>query len=273
MAGGFPTSLHLALERGMVLRYGENPHQRAARYRTLGDPPGWWDGAALYGGRELSYLNLLDAEAAWSLVHELAGPHGLRFAADLAAAVIVKHTNPCGVAVSDDLGTAHARALESDPVSAFGGILALSGPVTEALAEQIVDGPLADVLVAPAIDDGALACFAAKRRNIRVIAAPPPCRPQLDIRQVDGGFLVQEPDRIGSPPADWRVATKLAPTDEQWRDLELAWRVCARTSSNAVVWPTVGRWSESDVGSRAGWTRRRRRPQGRRTSAGGSGGE
>jgi phosphoribosylaminoimidazolecarboxamide formyltransferase / IMP cyclohydrolase len=235
VAGGFPTSLHLALERGMVLRYGENPHQRAARYRTLGDPPGWWDGAVLYGGRELSYLNLLDAEAAWTLVHELAGPHGLRFAGDLAAAVIVKHTNPCGVAVSDDLGTAHARALEGDPVSAFGGILALSGPVTEALAEQIVEGPLVDVLVAPAIDDGALARFAAKRRNMRVIAAPPPRRPELDLRQVDGGFLVQEPDRIGSPPADWRVATELAPTDEQWRDLELAWRVCARTSSNAVV--------------------------------------
>jgi phosphoribosylaminoimidazolecarboxamide formyltransferase/IMP cyclohydrolase len=233
--GPFPPTLHLALERGEELRYGENPHQRAARYRTLGDAPGWSDGAVQHGGRELSYLNLLDAEAAWQLAHELVGPDGLDFDHSLAAAVIVKHANPCGAAVADDLTTAYARALDGDPVSAFGGIVALSGPVDEALAEKIVSGPLADVLIAPGFDAAALAHFADKRKNMRVIAAPPPSRGELHLRQVDGGFLVQESDRFGSAPETWRVATSLAPTDAQWRDLELAWRVCARTSSNAVV--------------------------------------
>jgi phosphoribosylaminoimidazolecarboxamide formyltransferase/IMP cyclohydrolase len=230
-----PPTLHLTLERAEELRYGENPHQRAARYRTRGDVPGWCEGALQHGGRELSYLNLLDAEAAWQLAHELSGPGGLRGGEGLAAAVIVKHTNPCGVAVGVDLAAAYGRALDADPVSAFGGIVALSGRVDEALAEQIVDGPLADVLVAPGFDDGALARFAEKRRNMRVIAAPPPARAELSLRQVDGGFLVQERDRFRSAPADWRVATRLAPSDEQWRDLELAWRVCARTWSNCVV--------------------------------------
>ena len=234
-ANPFPPTLHLCLERGEELRYGENPHQRAARYRTLGGPAGWWEGAVQYGGREMSYLNLLDAEAAWQLAHELVGPGGLELDHDLAAAVIVKHANPCGVAVADDLATAYARALDGDPVSAFGGIVALSGPVDGGLAEQIVSGPLADVLIAPSFEDAALGRFADKRKNMRVIAAPPPSRGKLQLRQLDGGFLVQEADRFGSAPESWRVATTLAPSDEQWRDLELAWRVCARTSSNAVV--------------------------------------
>ena len=274
VAGGFPTSLHLALERGMVLRYGENPHQRAARYRTLGDPPGWWDGAVQHGGRELSYLNLLDAEAAWTLVHELAGPNGLRLARDLAAAVIVKHTNPCGVAVSEDLGAAHARALEGDPVSAFGGILALSGPVTEALAEQIVDGPLVDVLVAPAIDDGALARFAAKRRNMRVDrrapAASAPARPSPGGRGLS---------RTGARPD--RVCSRGLAGGDQARPHRRAVarsRACLESLCPDVV-------ERGGLGLRWAGGRNRmwaaepsgrggdRRPQGRRTSAGGSGGE
>jgi len=234
-------TLHLALERAEELRYGENPHQRAARYRTLGQPSGWWEGAVQLGGRELSYLNLLDAEAAWQLVHELAGPNGLSFGAELAAAVIVKHTNPCGAAVAEELASAYTEALHGDPVSAFGGVVALSRPVEGALADQIVESPLADVLVAPAFDAAALAQFAAKRKNMRVIQAPPPSRPGLGLRQIDGGFLVQEPDRFRSAPANWRVVTKRAPTDEQWRDLELAWRVCARTWSNSIVLAYGGR--------------------------------
>jgi phosphoribosylaminoimidazolecarboxamide formyltransferase/IMP cyclohydrolase len=149
--------------------------------------------------------------------------------------VIVKHTNPCGVAVAEDLATAYRRALEGDPVSAFGGIVALSGRVDEALAGQIVESPLADLLIAPAFDDGALAHFAAKRKNMRMIAAPFPSRVGLSLRQINGGFLVQERDRFRSAPETWQVATRLAPSEQQWRDLELAWRVCGLTSSNAIV--------------------------------------
>ena len=188
-----------------------------------------------HGGRELSYLNLLDAEAAWQLVHELVGPHGLSFGGGLTAAVIVKHTNPCGVAVAEDIATAYRGALDADPVSAFGGIVALSGRVDEPLADELLAGPLADVLIAPGFDDDVLARFAAKRKNMRVIAAPVASRPDISFRQVDGGFLVQEPDRFRAVPASWQVVTKLAPGQQQWRDLELAWRVCARTSSNAIV--------------------------------------
>ena len=235
-AGPFPPTLHLALERADELRYGENPHQRAASYRTRGCAPGWWEDAVQHGGREMSYLNLLDAEAAWRLVHELAGP-GLNFGGGgcVAAAVIVKHTNPCGAALDEDLATAYAEAFAGDPVSAFGGIVALSGRVDAALAQHIAGNPLADVLIAPAFDDDALSCFADKRKNMRVLAASPPSQAGLSLRQIDGGFLVQEPDLFRSAQETWRVVTTLAPTAEQWRDLELAWRVCARTSSNAIV--------------------------------------
>lgn len=234
-ADPLPETLHIVLERAKELRYGENPHQQAALFRARGNPTGWWEGAVQHGGRELSYLNLLDAEAAWQLAYELVGPDGLSFGGGLAAVVIVKHTNPCGAAIAEDLATAYGRALEGDPVSAFGGIAALSGRVDETLAEQIVEGPLADLLIAPAFDDGALARFAAQRKNMRVIAAPFPARVRLSLRQIDGGFLVQERDRFRSAPETWRVATRIAPTEQQWRDLELAWRVCGLTSSNAIV--------------------------------------
>jgi phosphoribosylaminoimidazolecarboxamide formyltransferase/IMP cyclohydrolase len=230
-----PSTLHVVLERARELRYGENPHQKAAQYRAKGHPASWWDGAVQHGGREMSYLNLLDAEAAWQLVHELAGPGGLSFAEDLAAAVIVKHMNPCGVALDADIATAYARALDGDRVSAFGGIVALSQPVDEALGTAIVEGPLADVLVAPGFDKGALSLFTEKRKNMRVISAPPPTRVNLSLRQTNGGFLVQEHDSFRSQPEAWRVVTKLAPSATEWRDLELAWRVCGLTSSNAIV--------------------------------------
>jgi phosphoribosylaminoimidazolecarboxamide formyltransferase/IMP cyclohydrolase len=230
-----PSTLHVVLERSKDLRYGENPHQRAAQYRAKGHPAGWWEGAVQHGGRELSYLNLLDAEAAWQLVHELVGVDGLSYGADLCAAVIVKHMNPCGVAVEADLARAYERALDGDRVSAFGGIVAFSADVDEALGAAIVVGPLADVLVAPSFDEGALALFSERRKNMRVISAPAPSRLNLSLRQTNGGFLVQERDSFRSAPEMWQVATKLAPSAQQWRDLELAWRVCGLTSSNAIV--------------------------------------
>jgi phosphoribosylaminoimidazolecarboxamide formyltransferase/IMP cyclohydrolase len=233
--GELPPTLHLALERAQHLRYGENPHQAGARYRLVGGESGWWDSAAQHGGRELSYLNLFDADAAWRLVHEIAG-----LAGTAAGAVIVKHANPCGAAVGPDIATAYERAFAGDPISAFGGIVALSAPVGDELASAIVANPVADVLVAPGYSEGAKALFAERRKNMRALEGRAPSPWRVMLRQVDGGFLVQEPDRLVARPDSWRVATELTPTPQQWRDLELAWLVCARTSSNAIVLATGG---------------------------------
>lgn len=224
-AGALPPTIHLALERVQELRYGENPHQQGARYRERGRHS-WWDGVTQHGGIALSYLNLFDAEAAWQLVHDL-GPE--------AAAVIVKHANPCGVALAADMGTAYHRAFECDPMSAFGGIVALNQAVTAELAEEMVANPRADVVIAPAYAPDALTLFGARRKNMRVLEAPVPGRDALELRRIDGGFLVQERDRFEARRDDWRVVTKTAPTGTQWRDLELAWRICAATTSNAIV--------------------------------------
>jgi phosphoribosylaminoimidazolecarboxamide formyltransferase/IMP cyclohydrolase len=230
-----PPSVHLTLERCEMLRYGENPHQRGARYRRLGAAPEWFDGMVQLGGLELSYLNLFDADAAWRLVHEL---RALDPAA--AVAVVVKHANPSGAALAGDIVTAYERAYACDPTSAFGGIFALSEPVDAGLAAKILANPRADVLVAPVISDEAKELFAQKRKHMRALAAPAPSAPDLVLRQVGGGFLVQEPDRFLVPQSGWTVPTKAAPSPDQWRDVELAWRVCARTSSNAIVLASDG---------------------------------
>jgi phosphoribosylaminoimidazolecarboxamide formyltransferase / IMP cyclohydrolase len=222
-----PASVHLSLERVQALRYGENPHQRGARYRVTGSYS-WWDDVVQHGGVELSYLNLYDADAAWRLAHQLAdlGP---------AVAVVVKHANPCGVAVADNILAAYDRAFECDPMSAFGGIVALSAPITESVAADMVANARADVVIAPAYDDSALALFAAKRKNMRVLAAPPPTHDRWHMRQISGGWLVQDPYVLATGRTDWRVVTKVQPTEGNWRDIELAWRVCAAVKSNAIV--------------------------------------
>ncbi len=219
-----PETLHLSLERAQSLRYGENPHQTGARYREVG-VKSWWDEAVQHSGTALSYLNLFDAEAAWRLVHEFDAP----------AAVIVKHANPCGVAVADDLETAYARAFDADPKSAFGGVVALNRPVSETLSAELLANPKADVLIAPDFAPGVAAALAAKRKNMRVLSAPPPAPAGLELRRVDGGFLVQEPDAVSLKRSAWRVATERQPIEAEWRDLELAWLVCAYTKSNAIV--------------------------------------
>jgi phosphoribosylaminoimidazolecarboxamide formyltransferase/IMP cyclohydrolase len=229
-ADPLPPTIHLSLEKAQALRYGENPHQAGARYRESGRHS-WWDDVAQHSGMALSYLNLYDADAAWRLVHQLG---------DLApaAAVVVKHANPCGAAVAADLLSAYDRAFDGDPMSAFGGIVALCGPVTEALAEHLLANPKADVLIAPGYDDAALALLAGKRKNMRVLEAPPPAAANgLHLRQISGGWLVQEPYRFAATRAagDWQVVTRAQPTEEQWRDLEVAWRVCAAVKSNAIV--------------------------------------
>lgn len=230
---GLPPTLHLALEWVQALRYGENPHQHGARYRYVGGRS-WWDGVVQHSGKPLSYLNLFDGEAAWQLAHELGEPVGPGQPAG-AVAVIVKHANPCGVALAVDISTAYQRAFACDPMSAFGGIVALNRPVTAEVAAAIVANPVADVLIAPGYEPAALDQFGARRANMRVLEAPPPGRDRLMVRPVDGGLLVQEADRFVAGRPDWRVATKAVPTASQWFDAELAWRICARTTSNAIV--------------------------------------
>jgi phosphoribosylaminoimidazolecarboxamide formyltransferase/IMP cyclohydrolase len=217
-----PATLHLVLEKAQTLRYGENPHQCGARYRHVGRRS-WWDDAVQLGGKELSYLNLFDAEAAWRLVHRFEGP----------AAVIVKHANPCGVAIGTDVTGAYLRAHACDPLSAFGGIVAVNRPVSAALATALAP-VFTEVVVAPLFDDDALAVLAAKK-NLRLLAAPPPGSEPFDVRTIDGGLLVQQPDRVGLDRRQWKVVTKVAPTPTEWEDLTMAWQVCAAVSSNAIV--------------------------------------
>jgi phosphoribosylaminoimidazolecarboxamide formyltransferase/IMP cyclohydrolase len=225
-----PQTITMTLERAGELRYGENPHQHGARYRTVGGPRGFWDDVEQHGGRELSYLNLFDGEAAWRLVHELADLDGASH-----AVVIVKHANPCGAAIGDDLLGTYQRAFDADPLSAFGGIVALTGEVDIAIATAIVDNPLADVLIAPKISEEALELFRTKRKNMRPLVAPVPTPESLAFRQIAGGFLVQEPDRFLALRSTFEVVTERQPGESEWRDLELAWHVCGRTSSNAIV--------------------------------------
>ena len=218
-----PQGLHLSLVKQQSLRYGENPHQQGARYLASGRRS-WWDDAVQHGGKELSYLNLYDTEAAWRLVH--------RF--DAAACVIVKHANPCGVALHDDLTEAYVRANACDPVSAFGGIVALNRNVTRDLAEALVP-VFTEVVVAPSFDADALQVFAAKG-NLRVLSGPQAYGTTLDVRSIDGGLLVQHLDTIDLDRSHWSVVTTTAPTEAQWDDLAFAWTVCAAVSSNAIVY-------------------------------------
>ena len=228
-----PPTIHLTLERAGSLRYGENPHQHGARYRVLGQHS-WWDDVTQHGGKELSYLNIFDADAAWRLVHELAGD-----GPDVAVAII-KHANPCGAAVDAGLAAAYERALACDPQSAFGGIVAIGGVVTTAVADAIAAGPQADVIVAPSYEPEALAQLASKRKATRLLSAPSPEQITRQYRGLGASVLVQEADRFLADPGTWEVVTRTRPTDAQWRDLVLAWKVCARTTSNAIAVVTDG---------------------------------
>ncbi len=221
-----PQHLDLALEKtDETLRYGENPHQRGARYRRRGTTS-WWDGVTQHSGLALSYLNYYDTDAAWIQVHDLG---------DRPAVAIIKHANPCGVAVADDLATAYRRALECDERSAFGGIVALNRPLDDATAALMVDGPQADVVIAPAYEGETLDALRKKRKNTRLLAAPAPESPTRDYRQISGGFLVQDAPHFQAGRDEWRVVTKAAPTAEQWADAELAWRICGHVKSNSIV--------------------------------------
>jgi phosphoribosylaminoimidazolecarboxamide formyltransferase/IMP cyclohydrolase len=214
------------------LRYGENPHQRAAFYATGGPGGPWGLGAAIQvAGKELSYNNLLDADAALALAAE----HG-----DRPFATIVKHTNPCGAAFGASLEEAYAGALEGDPVSAYGGVVGLSRPLDAATAKRIA-GIFTEVVVAPGFDEEALATLAAKQalRLVRVDPARPPGR--LALRSVAGGLLVQEPDPAADDPAAWSLQAGDPPDPALLADLALAWSVAAHVKSNAIVLARDGR--------------------------------
>ncbi|MGH9301484.1 MAG: bifunctional phosphoribosylaminoimidazolecarboxamide formyltransferase/IMP cyclohydrolase [Acidimicrobiales bacterium] len=218
-------SLHLALERVQDLRYGENPHQSGARYRPVGTTA-MWDKVIQHGGLALSYLNLYDADAAWELVHDLGdGP----------AVAIIKHANPCGVALADNLAAAYQRAYQGDERSAFGGIVALNREVDTVTAEAMVKAAQADLVIAPGYHHGVVETLRARRKNTRILEAPMPEPEPLQLRQIHGGFLVQDAHHFGARRSQWTVVTKVAPTEPQWRDAELAWRVCGHTKSNAIV--------------------------------------
>jgi len=230
----YPPTLTIGLEKIETLRYGENPHQPAARYRRPGSTPAdgpFATGEAPLQGRALSYNNVLDAAAAATLGRALGGP----------ACVIVKHTNPCGAAERASLLEAWEAALAGDPISAFGGVVGLTREVDARVAKALVSIFL-EVVVAPGFDDAALAILATKP-NLRLVVDPhlaldgssAASDPVGSIRSAGGAVLVTAPDTAPDDPATWSVATRRAPTDEERLDLDLAWRLVRGVTSNAIV--------------------------------------
>ena len=205
------------------LRYGENPHQRGALYAVAG-PPGGVAHARRLQGSELSFTNWLDVDAARRLVSEFEEP----------AAAIIKHTNPCGFAVGEPLRFAYARAFEGDPRSAFGGIVGLNRPLDLATAQELARTFL-EAVVSPSVDDDAAQLLSARERLRVLVVDRPSCAAQLDVRGIDGGLLVQTPDRVSIDRGAMTVPTRRRPDEGEWRDLLIAWRVCRHVKSNAIV--------------------------------------
>ncbi|HEY9422705.1 MAG TPA: bifunctional phosphoribosylaminoimidazolecarboxamide formyltransferase/IMP cyclohydrolase, partial [Thermoanaerobaculia bacterium] len=220
----FPERKSLELRREMALRYGENPHQGGAVYSMEGGP-GAFGGFQALQGKELSWNNLLDADAARKMAGLFEEP----------AVVIVKHNNPCGIGRGKDLAEAYHRAFATDPVSAFGSVIALNRPADGALAEAMAD-LFVEVLLAPGFDEEARARFGAKK-NLRVVECPLYCphQSEVELRAIDGGFLAQPPDAFPDDPAGWICPTRRQPTPEERRALELAWKVVRYVKSNAIV--------------------------------------
>ena len=211
----------------MDLRYGENPHQQAAFYRDLWPAPGSLATFTQLQGKELSYNNIADSDAAWECVRQF----------DLPACVIVKHANPCGVAVGAACGDAYELAYATDPTSAFGGILAFNTKLDAATCKAILDRQFVEVLIAPDYDDEALA-YAKKKANVRVLRIPmaKPSPGFIDTKRVGSGMLMQTADDRVITRDDLKVVTKLAPTEAQFGDLLFAWKVAKFVKSNAIVY-------------------------------------
>jgi phosphoribosylaminoimidazolecarboxamide formyltransferase/IMP cyclohydrolase len=220
----YPEVLNLQFAKLQDLRYGENPHQSAAFYRDAKPVEG---GLARYRqlqGKELSYNNIADADAAWECVKSFSEP----------ACVIIKHANPCGVAIGDTLLAAYAKAFSTDPTSAFGGIIAFNRAIDRATAME-VGKQFAEVIIAPRVEPEAKQAFAAKA-NLRVLEVPlAHASMNYDFKRIGGGLLVQGPDAKNVASAELKVVTKKAPTEAQLRDLLFAWRVAKFVKSNAIV--------------------------------------
>ena len=230
---GFPQSFNVAGEKRQELRYGENPHQRAALYRESAAAPSTLASYRQLQGKDLSYNNVTDADAAWQCVTTFAD----------STCVIVKHANPCGVATAGEPLDAYRRAFATDPTSAFGGIIAFNRRVDAATLEA-VSAQFAEVLVAPGYSAEALA-IAAQKKNVRVLELVLPTldaqREEWDLKRVGGGFLVQTRDARDVREGDLRVVTRVAPTAAQIADLLFAWRVAWFVKSNAIVYCAEGR--------------------------------
>jgi len=208
------------------LRYGENPHQRAALYVTPGSTAGLANAEQL-SGKEMSYNNYVDADAAWRAAYDFSDP----------CVAIIKHANPCGIAVGADIREAHRKAHACDPVSAYGGVIATNAPVSVAMAEQLAD-IFTEVIVAPSFDEDALALLT-KKKNLRLLVASPRSnRPSVESRSVSGGRLLQTADLIDAPgddPANWTLVAGPAVDDVTMSDLAFAWRAVRAAKSNAIV--------------------------------------
>ncbi|MHB8377017.1 MAG: bifunctional phosphoribosylaminoimidazolecarboxamide formyltransferase/IMP cyclohydrolase [Dehalococcoidia bacterium] len=233
----FPDTMTIALQKRGELRYGENPHQLAALYRLIDpnrrEPEGVVNARQLHG-KALSYVNILDADAAWTAACDFDEP----------TIVIVKHMTPCGIASRDGLAEAFALAFAADPISAFGGIIAINRPVDEALAQAVrgtkhpTSGQrlFVEIIVAPAFSDGALALLR-KSKDLRILEAPPVNmrRRAIEFRGIAGGMLVQEADRLPEDPPELRVLSQRQPTGQELADMQYAWRCVKHVKSNAVV--------------------------------------
>jgi len=223
----FPDVVTFQFEKALDLRYGENPHQKAVFYREKDAPPSAIASARQLQGKELSYNNIMDSDAAWQMAGDFDKP----------TAVIMKHANPCGAATSsDDILTAYRKALETDPLSAFGGIVAFNRPVARKTAEEIAKIFL-EVIIAPGFEKDALEILSTKK-NLRLLEIAPsaggPAR-GLDFRRVTGGLLVQERDTDDMDVRKGKVVTRRAPTEDEFEALDFAWRVVKHVKSNAIV--------------------------------------
>ncbi len=222
----FPAQMNSNFLKVMDLRYGENPHQAGAFYRDLYPVPGTLATFQQLQGKELSYNNLADADAAWECVRQFDAP----------ACVIVKHANPCGVAVGVANGDAYELAYATDPTSAFGGIIAFNKPLDAATAQAILDRQFVEVLIAPDYEPAALE-YAQKKANVRVLRIPHgDGRNNYDTKRIGSGLLVQSADNRGMSRDELKVVSKLAPTEKQFTDLLFAWNVAKFVKSNAIVY-------------------------------------
>lgn len=224
----FPRTLNLNLVKLQGMRYGENPHQKAAFYKDMSLSNASIATAVQFQGKELSYNNIADTDAAIECVREFL---------EEPCCVIVKHANPCGVAMADNLTDAYIKAFESDSESAFGGIIAFNRELDGKTAQAIVDRQFCEVIVAPSVTEEAKQAVAAKK-NIRLLAIGDlgERQPRLDFKRVNGGLLVQDADLVNVKREDLKVVTKRAPSEEELNELLFAWRVCKYTKSNAIVY-------------------------------------